>query len=1183
MKNETAVFDAAATPLCKGVTLVEASAGTGKTFAISMLVLRGVVDLGIELRKILVVTYTVAATEELRGRIRSRLIQARKQFLAPDSRADEVLSRWLNTVDDTAEALRRLELALLDIDAMGIFTIHGFCQRILAEQVLESGHFFDTDLLTDTLLQRNELIRDFWRTRLYEIDPRYGSLILGRYPTPSRLYESIKGAENPSRRLLPDTSDQELSCRELDSAAELLRSWWLAHRAALELDLAEADRRGLLNKDLARGYRGWLEAIQHSFSEDRYPDPGTVGQFLPENLVQGINGTKVRGPEKKAALVAGWSLPADHARRYLAAIDRLLLSVRVDLAVQLRSEIPRWLRKQGMVSFDELILDLARAIGSVAGKSLVRQVGCRYSMALIDEFQDTDAAQYTIFSELFGQGRHYQYLIGDPKQAIYRFRGADIHSYLEARKQVDQRLTLDCNYRSNPGLVTAANRLLDGFEIGGSPYQPVRSPQQSAAGRLTAQGKERPNLIFCQLENGEDQKSGWGATAAEEAVRSWVVSEAQRLIHPQSELRIASTGPGSDTAARRINPSDIGILVRTNSQAEQFFNAFSRLGVPAVLSSRRAVFHTREAEDLLLVLQAVAAPSDTVLLRTALSRDWFGLDGSSLYRLCSDDKLFNRCRERFHHYHRCWIEAGPLLMMNQLLEGEKVFLNLSGYARAERRITNIQHLIELLQQQQGERRLTTAQTLAWFQEKLADPGTVQEAELRLESDGEAINVITMHSAKGLEYEIVFCPFLYRSSLRASLPPSIDCYDPSKGRIFDLGSELFDHHARLSRAEEIDEEMRLAYVAMTRARLRTYLIWADIRATSKSDPGFESALGRILFAEGRCSYTEQQGRLQQLGAAEHCRYRLAVPEQDHIYYEAGQPDGDMLQAEKYDNRRLQTSRIRTSFSGLTMLTSHHGEDTNKAGDERGAHQGMEKGALPAGVRFGNLVHEALETFDFAALADGRVEAGEVEQLVARYRYDIDYGAAVLTLLQNTVTTPLTAPDDGSSSFSLASIPADRQVKEMEFSLHLDPLSTALFNDILRAEPTFSALAARDIEGYLNGFVDLIIEYGDRYYVVDYKTNKLGSEGSYGRDGLLRAMKSHNYGLQYWIYTLVVHRCLKNWVSGYRYQDHFGGVMYLFVRGMEPGIPGSGVFFERPGEAPLMALDNCFGGTTPCPTA
>ncbi len=1171
--DHSAIFDAAATPFAKGVTLVEASAGTGKTFAISMLVLRAVVELGVDLKEILVVTYTVAATEELRERIRSRLIQARNYLRAPEGRADEVLSNWLKGIADCQEAARRLELALLDIDAMGIYTIHGFCQRILSEQVLESGHFFDADLLSDTMQQRNELIRDFWRSRLYGIDKSHGSLILSRYANPGELYKSIKGADNPLWYLMPEDLTFEEACQGLVYSREQLHSWWLLNRQKLGQDLEEADRKGFLKAGPSRDYPAWLDSIDRSLSAGSSPAPGIVAELIHDRLIDSINGTRVRGVTKKKALVDGWTLPGGEAHHYLDAVERLFLAVRLELARYLRRELPRRLEDRGLLSFDQLIIALARTIESTTGATLIRQVGIRYKVALIDEFQDTDTAQYRIFSKLFGQAAHYLYLIGDPKQAIYRFRGADIHSYLEARKKVNRRLTLDCNYRSNPGLVTAVNHLLEASNIGGSLYQPVRSPRNRSFEKLVKSGIEEPGLIFCQLDKKSHEDPGWAAVASEERIRSWIVNEVQLLIGRGSALAVERVDGRGSLVRTAVRPGDIGILVRTNKQAEQFFNEFSRCGIPAVLSSRKGVFQTREGQDLLQILQAVAAPSDDALLRTVLGRDWFGLNGKQFYQLCLDEERFNRRRDRFHEYRRCWNESGALLMMNQLLENEQVFLNLSRSPQAERRVTNIQHLVELVQQQQSERRLSIAQTLTWLQEKLLDPAAQQQAELRLESDGDAVNVITMHSAKGLEYEIVFCPFLYRSTVAANRSESIDCYDPQKGRICDLGSDLFEYHSQLSQDEETEEEMRLAYVAVTRARLRTYLFWADIKPGSKTVSAFFSPLGRLLFPDGSCSPEQQLELLQKLGSAEHCQYRLISAAQPKVIFEPELIEEQELQARRFSDQRLQTNRIRTSFSGLTMLSKHHGEESFRAGDERGGLVRSEEDALPGGVRFGNLVHDALEIFSFADLALRAVEPEKIEQLLSKYRFDID-PQVVLRLLQDTVTTTLGPDSREKDNFSLAAIPSDRQIKEMEFNLHLDLLSTRRINDILASEKTVTNLRSRDMEGYLSGFVDLVFEYGGRYYVVDYKTNNLGSEG-YARKGLLRAMQAHNYGLQYWIYTLVVHRFLQNWVAGYRYQDHFGGVMYLFVRGMQPDKPGSGVFFDRPGETQLMRLDESFG--------
>ena len=1173
MSASTEIFDGASTPLVKGITLIEASAGTGKTFAISMLVLRAVVELEVDLKEILVVTYTVAATEELRARVRGRLVEARTLLRTGHSEADPVLTQWLMQIGNKDSAIRRLDLALLDIDSMGIHTIHGFCQRVLAEEVLESGHFFDTELISDVSTVRQDLIRDFWRRRLYMVDERYGSLIVGRFSGPHDLYKSIIDAENLLCTLLPEKLSFQSACHLVDESREQLKIWWENNGAGLAEKFDSAAAEGFLNKKAAIGFKGWLDAIETSFNSGNSPDPEVMENLLEENLLSSINGRKVKGEDQKRAFLSGWGLPGEVAEHYLAAVETLLLSIRVDLALHLRTQLAARLHDQGLVSFDELIINLRDAIRSSAGPRLVRQVGARYRVALIDEFQDTDSAQYEIFSELFGRDTHHLYLIGDPKQAIYRFRGADIHSYLKARDEVNRRLTLDCNFRSHPGLVRAVNRLLEGVEIGGTDYNAVRSPESQMCSRLMDSDRERSGLVYCQLED-ESGGKGWSSGEAEKQIRAWVVNEVVRLVNSPSSSTIVHQDTLGGEQTRAVKPSDIGILVRTNRQAEDFFSAFSRRGIPVVLSSSKDVFQTQEAADLLLVLRAVASPADSGLLRAVLGLDWFGLSGAGFVQVCNDEGSFSGFREKFHGYHRQWAESGSMLMLNDLLESENVFLHLSRKMQAERRITNIQHLIELVQQQQSQHRLTLSHTLAWLQERIQDPAAAQEAELRLESDREAVNVVTMHSAKGLEYEIVFCPYLFRSARSARDTGTVTCFDPQLGRICDLGSADYERHAQMSHREEVDEEMRLTYVAVTRARLCTYLIWAELKKSARSPSSFESPLGRLLFPAGECAFTQQREYLRERGAAESCLYRLIKPDLPPLRYEVPPSTEGRLEAREYFPERTHTNRIRTSFSGLTTLSKNYGDGYHRAGDETGSRPFLEDSVLPGGVRFGNLIHDGLEMFGFAELASGQLNSDQLEALIRSYRYEIDT-EPVRALLYNAVSTPLLPPEIGEDSFTLAELDHSRMVKEMEFTLHLEPFTTAELNRILANEPTVRPLGRRDIEGYLSGFVDLIFCHKGRYFIADYKTNNLGPEHGYQAEGLLQAMRAHNYGLQYWLYSLVVHRFLRNWYEDYRYDLHFGGVMYLFVRGMNPERPGSAIFFDRPNQDSLMELDRCFG--------
>jgi exodeoxyribonuclease V beta subunit len=331
---------------------------------------------------------------------------------------------------------------------------------------------------------------------------------------------------------------------------------------------------------------------------------------------------------------------------------------------------------------------------------------------------------------------------------------------------------------------------------------------------------------------------------------------------------------------------------------------------------------------------------------------------------------------------------------------------------------------------------------------------------------------------------------------------------------------------------------------------------------------------LLFPAGECTFIQQQEHLRERGTAEYCQYRLIKPDTPPLHYEVPLSTEGLLEARKYSSRRLQTNRIRTSFSGLTTLSKNYGDGYHKAGDESGSEQLFGDAVLPGGVRFGNLIHDGLEMFSFAELGSEQFNIGRLETLIRRYRYEIDT-EPVRTLLYNAVSTPLLKAVKSEDIFTLASVDPSQLIKEMEFTLHLEPLTTSDLNRILAKEMTVTDLGRRDIEGYLSGYVDLIFRHNGRYYIVDYKSNNLGSEHGYRPEGLTKAMQAHNYGLQYWLYSLVVHRFLRTWTEEYRYDLHFGGVMYLFVRGMNPARSGSGVFFDRPDEDTLMELDRCFG--------
>ena len=1172
------VFNPFRSPIHPGINLIEASAGTGKTFSIAMLVLRAVVELGLKIDEIQVVTYTGAATDELRERIRARLLEARQELSVDPAKqqqrcGDDQLADWLATAGPASRIRQRLDLALLDIDRAPIQTIHAFCQTVLQEQALESGQLFDLEVTADVAPIRDRLVEDFWRTRLYPLAPRYARLVCSSCAGPAQLYRSIAGAENLLCDVLPASSSVRAACSELDRSLAALRTWWSAGGRELRDWLNEAREGGYLLAAAADNLPRLAGQLGDTLEQELAPAVEAVAWLTPVSLLGSLNGRRLRSPERKSEFLAGLPLPGSVADAYLAAVAGLLCALRVELAHFLRSELSEGVRRRGLISFDDLITGLAGAVSGPSGAALCRQVGARYRMALIDEFQDTDSAQWSIFSRLFGTGGHYLYLIGDPKQAIYRFRGADICSYFVARQQADRCLTLQYNFRAHPGLMTAVNRLLLGASIGGQLYRPVQPARTAEQGRLVEANRDGSALVYCQLGPSPAEKS-WSSEAAGEAIGTWVVGEVAGLLSGDGPRCMVETdGDG----ARALRPEDIAVLVRSNFEAATYQKRFRRLGIPAVVTGRHSVFQTDECESLLQLLPAIVCPTDRRLLKTALSCDWFGLDGGRHYRIGTDETALSAIQQRFHLYLTRWQERGFLPMFTSLLRDEQILLTLGRRPDAKRRLANVQHLAELVQQHQRRAHLSCEQTISWLQRASEGNELGEDALMRLADDGRALQIVTMHSAKGLEFRVVFCPSLLTPSYQRRDSSVVFAHDEKGRRICDLGSEHRAAHRERELDEEREENLRLAYVAITRATLRCYVLWADIAGHGRRPSSFASPLGHLLFGGAAADYGDQVARLRGLGNQESCAYRLIETQQPPPSYRPGSVVAPLVGPRVRGERSLQAVRTRTSFSALAMLGGPRDtEQAPSAFDERGTPPGNEaETPLPGGVRFGSVVHEILEEYDFVELA----AADFADQLLADRCYSSGLAVdipALRELLRRCVTTPLLPDGAPCANFSLADLDGRQLAKEMAFTLALAPGSTGLVNELLAVDPACAPLSHRDLGGYLTGFIDLVCSHNDRYYLVDYKTNQLGGEDGYGRESLLAAMRSHNYGLQYWLYTVVLHRALRCWLPDYRYEEQFGGVVYPFLRGMHPDRPGGSVYFTVPDGDRVARLDHCFAG-------
>lgn len=1184
--KKTVPFDAACQQLRRGVNLIEASAGTGKTYAIAMLALRFVVEKKVPIENILVVTFTNAATKELRGRIRQRLAEAKELLSFPPdvqekSAFDPTLKTWAQglTKERSEEGRVLLQQALYSIDQAPVFTIHGFCQRMLSEQALESNQPFDSELLLDLSSLLREIAEDYWRNVFYLLEPELVALLTSEkvFTSPSTLLASVIKVVGGTKEIIPQSLPLAEIGVQVQQSLAALRSWWLEDGELFFSEITAAGEGGYFKGNLMNSWQTWIESLRAWCLDSNAPLPRDLQWLSREGMRNSLNGTRLRGAEKQAAFIAPWHLPAA-GEKLQEQLEELFLSCRVEFAHILQKELSQRLLYRGEMGFDDLVTNLAEALKKEENNSLQRLLADRFTAALIDEFQDTDENQYAIFSRLFGGGRHFLYLIGDPKQAIYSFRGADIHSYFTARSQADNLFTLEKNYRSHPLLIAEINRLFKNCtrtepfrypeEI--MPFHPVQARCEYECQRLLVDEASKSTvngMVYWLLPPSEKKNSRWGASAARDLIQKNVIAEIGRLLSSERRWQVVD-----GESHRPLAPRDIAILVRNNIMGEEYSNTLADAGIPAVVTSRISVFTAPECRELLVLLSAVLSPSDSRRCKAALALSWLGLDGGEVQEIFADETRYTQWQLQLLGYGQLWQRAGFFSMISTLFREKSVFESLAQDPRGERRIANIRQLCVLAQEEVDERSLGPLELYQWLLRQHSAEKMAKESELLLESDREAVQIVTMHSAKGLEYGIVFCVDLWGGSDRLKTEKAQILCRNEQGIIADLGSDKFDQHRQQAQQEQQAEELRLLYVAVTRAKMRCYIPWADVQRYGISIDSFTSSLGYLLFPKetsSTCDHSCQQAQLhtraEQKGVSVHL---LTEPPPTSLF--GAQAKKIALKRRFLSRRDLNSSRSISSFTSLAGLSEYEFERAPeiKSGQEGAVLE------LPSGPRFGNVVHDLFEQFPFADwLESSDVLTAQARILARRYGVKVDV-LKLTQLLRQVVTTPLQPQQK--EAFSLAQLSEDDCVKEIPFYFAHEKVNTDAMCRLLADDPVVVPLGLREIAGYLTGFVDLLCRWQGRYYIIDYKTNNLGdSFNNYQQAQLAAAMRSHNYGLQYWIYTVVLHRYLSRVVKDYRYECHFGGVFYLFARGMTPAIPGNGLFFTRPAAKTVQSLDSFLG--------
>ncbi len=1073
MKKDTITPFEVQTVELTGTNLIEASAGTGKTYSITLLVVRLVIEEQIPIQKILMVTFTKAAIAELELRIRKiirealKLVDEIKNKNVRDEQTDlfHIFTHAMNKKGISIEELGKLlKAADSFLDELSILTIHSFCQRTLSEYAFETGQLFGSTMITneDQAEIKKEYFNEFWRQYITTMDVELLEILYMHDFNKDSILKDIESVID-GKQISP----------------------------SITIDLYHLDNTCCDKK--------WVELLKKIKKHAK--DDQAIKQYMVEiNLI---------------------------AAEYV--IGRL-----TDIKKQ-----------KGWITFNDMIYLLYEAVALEKGgskeekqhsKVIPQALQEKFKAVFVDEFQDTDTFQYAIFKQLF-HSRTPVFYIGDPKQSIYGFRKADLNTYFKAKNEVEHVYTMQMNYRSNASLIDAMNYFFqpcegfDTFLMKDLQYSIVHSPQPNQQGVLksTDVQKEIPPLLLSPYKNKSDIASAVAKTV------SALLSDRYYIDKHQEKKSIA--------------PSDIGILVRTKHEAKTIKAELSHFNIPAIIVDDTKILSTDEAKNILYILKAVGTKKRGDINRALLTT----LVGYDYRKLLENE---NDAVDSFVSYQEIWKDSGVFVMLKQFFIDYGITNKLK--SDFKRVISNIQQLLELLHKQERTKKYNPQELTDWLDKAInADLISGDESEQRIESDENAVSIATIHKSKGLEYNIVLAPHLdlkFKKDKDRSLSWS------EKGNYYSILPALAEEeHVSKAKQQAEEENRRLIYVAITRAKMQCFIyksIAKNLGETSLS-PFYNAIMNKPLKDRVDCG----KGKMPSSEA----KYKSNEVQKEPIY------------AEIKNFKLLHSHWRKTSYTALSLNEHHHISKGEQKEVSKNMYDDFVFYQLARGTQMGTCLHYIFEHIDFGNSTTWKQWVARALNHFSFVKDNEQYSQHILSLLDTMMHTTLSIKQLNAEavSFCLASITKDCKLSELEFNFSMNLFSTIDLEKYSSVHAPFKVEKSK-IEGILNGFIDLFFKYNDRYYILDWKSNHLGyTVDDYSADRIAIAMKENNYHLQYLLYTVAVVRYLSSCLPNFDYDKHFGGIIYVFVRGVRKGT-NNGLFLTRPDKSFVDNLNNVFCG-------
>jgi exodeoxyribonuclease V beta subunit len=1200
-----------------GLHLIEASAGTGKTYTLVNLAVRAIVEQGIDLRQILIVTFSKAAANELQKRIIECLYSAKQALCHHTADHQEpILAHLQHHPLPLADKLLRLNHALAHCDQASIFTLHSFCAHILKQWLIEIRTHAANTIVDDQGSLRQQAFYDVWRRTIATAKMDDVHWLMDQWQDPDALSKVINHwFHHKQLHFKRPYLNEQNNLQTLEQLVENLRQF---DEQQLQTDLTTLWADPALN---GRTYTsGQLDNGIVNFKRLLTDQCSIYDLSKTLDLITNLKVKKNRTPKKHQlpTLFQGWD-----SERLQRMKDHQNAQFLIATFHAVNTILQRYKQMEQRLSFDDLLTTVADRLTP----SLATTLRNTYPLAFVDEFQDTDAVQYRILKQIYypqspqiDHSAHTGlFLIGDPKQAIYSFRGANVFMYLQACqdiKDIGHTWTMQTNWRADFKLVHAINRLFnhvaDPFLDSRIPFHTVGSRyDQHQPSQLIIDGQQVVPLEWRWLPETLTEEEDLKTTAADDCA-----TRIKELLHLGATKRAYLYG-------RPLTASDIKIIVRSHSDGHYIRKALTKQGIASVTLNSGNIFSTQEATDFQLILTVLVEDNAENSLRILLATDLFGWTATALSAQSGHEAEWEAILQRFSVYRQLWRKSGFLSAFWYLIQNENIGSRLRQYPDGERRLTNLLHLAELAHQATHDH-AQPMQLLYWLQQCIVkrdhEPNQDQDINahlLRLETDAALVAILTIHKSKGLEFPIVIIPFPWTLKTNTTKQPTNLFYHDAQGRAtIDFDRTGLQWQQASAHQESDAENRRLFYVALTRAKQLCITYWSDhsklnhqqekTDSNSNKPPNaltalLQSAGTETNFIKEVAQQHPDQFRVVELDDSP--AVAMMAPSSQHSSAEPL----PKLQARTLSNKITAPWRVRSFSAWARQLQQSASVHTNSQ-DEPGSTEDTASDTLsplgeqqppidfdpltaqpappdcpsepelvfPAGSRPGTCLHDILQYIHFDNTETEQIMLKTMTYL-KRYGFSEQYAVPAYTLIMRTITTPL---DD--QGFRLCDLAASDRISELKFHFAITTTRIDAINQRLQAHnyPDLTALTedGQSLQGLMTGFIDLVFRVDDRFYFADYKSNLLGdNDESYNAPALAAAMQAHHYHLQALIYTIALHRYLTYRVKDYRYQEHFGGYYYLFLRGMWPERgPSRGIVYHKP---PVTLIEELSAYFTP----